>query len=65
VRNVGLLLVGLSLLTLAMVIIISKVAEAIFVTVNYNGVITPYFVYVLTGIVLLFGLALVFFDKQK
>ena len=64
-RNVGLLLVGLSLLTLAMVIIILKVAEAIFVTVNYNGDITPYFVYVLTGIVFLFGLALVFFDKQK
>ena len=64
-RYVGLLLVGLSLLTLTMVIIISKVAEAIFVDINYVEDITPYFVYVLIGIVFLFGLVFVLFDKQK
>ncbi|APC47667.1 hypothetical protein GLV94_12105 [Virgibacillus halodenitrificans] len=63
--NVGLLLIGLSLLTLVMVIILSRVAEAIFIISNYVGDIIPYFVYVLIGIVFLFGVTLVLLDKRR
>nr|WP_237474005.1 hypothetical protein [Virgibacillus halodenitrificans] len=65
VSNVGLLLIGLSLLTLVMVIILSRVAEAIFIISNYVGDIIPYFVYVLIGIVFLFGVTLVLLDKRR
>ncbi|WP_019376610.1 hypothetical protein [Virgibacillus halodenitrificans] len=63
--NVGLLLIELSLLTLVMVIILSRVAEAIFIISNYVGDIIPYFVYVLIGIVFLFGVTLVLLDKRR
>ncbi|WP_121615444.1 hypothetical protein [Virgibacillus halodenitrificans] len=63
--NVGLLLIGLSLLTLVMVIILSRVAEAIFIISNYVGDIIPYFVYVLIGTVFLFGVTLVLLEKRR
>jgi hypothetical protein len=65
VRNTGILLVGLSLLTLAIIIVLSRVAEAIFLMSNYAGYVTPYFVYILIGIVFLLGLILIFFNKLK
>ncbi len=63
--SVPLIIVGLSLLTLAMVIVLSNVAEAIFIIARYVGDVTPFIVYVLVGIVFLLGVTLIFVDKQK
>ncbi|WP_017382040.1 hypothetical protein [Paenisporosarcina sp. TG-14] len=64
-KNSGVLLVGFSLLTLALVIVLSRVAEAIFVISKVDiGHVIPIFVYVLIGIVFLLGLISIF-NKQK
>ncbi|QBP41817.1 hypothetical protein E2636_11960 [Paenisporosarcina antarctica] len=64
-KNSGILLVGMSLLTLALVIVLSRVAEAIFVISKVDiGHVTPIFVYVLIGIVFLLGLISIL-NKQK
>ncbi|WP_243840627.1 hypothetical protein [Paenisporosarcina antarctica] len=55
----------MSLLTLALVIVLSRVAEAIFVISKVDiGHVTPIFVYVLIGIVFLLGLISIL-NKQK
>ncbi|TFJ91684.1 hypothetical protein [Lentibacillus salicampi] len=64
-KNIGILLSGLSLLTLAMVIILSRVAEAVFSIARNPTYTTPFFVYILIGIVFLLGVALIFGKEQK
>lgn len=64
-RNVGFLLIGFSLLTLALVNIIFKITEMLYMAVEVRGSVTPYFAYGLTIVVLIFGIALVYYDKGK
>ncbi len=64
-KNSGILLIGLSLLTLALVITLSRVAEAIFVISNVDiGHVTSPFVYLLIGLVFLLGLISTFYKQQ-
>ena len=64
-KNTGILLIGLSLLTLAIVIVLSRVTEALFVIGRVNGgTITPFVVYILIGVVFLIGL-ISMFNKEK
>lgn len=63
-KKIGVLLLGLSLLTLAITTIISKVAEAIF-AINQNSIYTtPYLIYILIGIVAIGGVILIFTDNK-
>lgn len=64
-KNTGILLMGLSLLTLAMAIVLSKVAEAIFVisAVQMERVI-PITVYILIAIDFLLGMVLVIKNRK-
>lgn len=65
-KGSGILLAGFSLLTLALVIMLSQVAEAIFIIgvdqIGHN--IIPIFVYVLIVLVFLLGIVSIFLDKK-
>ncbi|WP_042148302.1 hypothetical protein [Paucisalibacillus sp. EB02] len=59
-RNIGTILVGLSLLTFAVVILLSNIAEAILFSNGYGEYLEPVSVYILISIVLLLGVILLF-----
>lgn len=66
-KNIGILLIGLSLLTLAMTIIFSKLIVALYIAGGEfpSGNQISIFVYILIGLVFLLGLSSIFLDKRK
>ncbi|WP_053366299.1 hypothetical protein [Bacillus sp. FJAT-27245] len=65
-RKIGVLLVGLSLLTLSVIMVLSEVTKAIYHTAQSYGYDSiSNFVYVLIAIVFLIGLISIFIKKQE
>lgn len=62
-KEIGVLLTGLSLLTLAVVIILDKVAEPLFSIANNPTYASPILGYILIGIVFFLGIVLIFFKR--
>lgn len=65
-KNSGILLIGFSLLTLALIIALSKITEAIFVigAVQVVHHITPIIVYFLIVLVFILGIFSIFRNKK-
>ncbi|GGA85184.1 hypothetical protein [Ornithinibacillus halotolerans] len=63
-RKLGILLAGFSLLTLALVIVLLNLSDAMFFTAGFGSEETNYLPYFLIGIVFIFGIYLAFYNER-